>query len=1525
MKTSILRYAAMLVLMLSALTASAVPAKPGLTKKITLSDGSQIVARLVGDEHGHYWLGQDGNAYKSMDGDIYQRVDAQQVKQRAALRRQAADQRRLRRLAPRKVGEVGSITGQKKGLIILVNFTDVNFQSDNNKALYERIANEENFSDGNFKGSMYDYFKAQSEGQFELTFDIVGPVTVSKNQAYYGSNDSNGNDNYPAKMVIEALQLVNSQVNFGNYDWDGDGEVEQVYVVYAGQGEADGGASSTIWPHEYDLNSAKSYGDGSGAQTLDGVKINTYACGGELNGSNNIAGIGTMCHEFSHCLGYPDFYDTDYSGGQGMFMWDLMDSGSYNDDGYRPAGYTSYERWVAGWKTPITLETTQSVTNMKALQDGGESYIIYNKGNNNEYYLLENRQKTGWDTSLPGAGLLILHVDYSSSVWASNQPNDDPSHQRMTWVAADNQYQYTTYQGTKYYTENGAKNDPFPYGSVNAFNKSTTPAAKFFNKNSDNTYYMDSSVENITQNSNGTISFNFVGISNVATPTFSPAAGRYETAQTVSITCETTGATIYYTLDGTNPTTSSTPYTSPLTISETTTVKALAVKDGEQSAVASAKYTIGAAHSDPNTTTFKLVTSTNDLEPGLRYVIACGSKSMAAGAMGSGTYLSNVSVSITNDILTSTDNVAVFVLEQTEDGWTFQNESTNEYLVCTAAKNVSYSSTASSSTASAWTLSDGTDGVIMTAGSFGTMLYNNGSPRFTTYTSDPTAAMIQANLYMEDSSSTPVTPDPLIVADETLTFSTTVGTPQTKTFEVLSEGLTEDITVTLSGTDSNLFSLGSTTISRTESELGATGSVTFTPTSAGTFSATVTLTSAGADPVTIALTATASAADDPTPSGETLFYEGLTEYDSSGDATNELASDSPHFDYTGWTDLTKVYAGGTNNAYDNGGCLKFGSSKASGSMTTGSISLTGSGTLTFYLKQYGSDTGKLNVTVTGATADVTQFTPSADWTLCIVNLTNATGAVTITLATSSKRAYVDEITLTSGSGTTPVTKEDVTMTFNPSTVTATLGETFTLPTLTTDPTGLTVTYSSSETDVATVDATTGAVTLLAVGTTTITATFAGNENYNEGSASYELTVEEADTPPVVETNRYELVTDASTLAADDKIIIVNADADQALSATQNTNNRAATDDFTVNDDNTLTPGTAVQIITLEKDGTNYFFNVGDGEYLYAASKSSNWLRTTSTVNDNAKATISISSGDATITFQGTNTRNTMRYNPNNNSPIFSCYASTATTGSAPRIYRQVKQVAPTTVTIDELATTAPTAATGVTVMLKRTITAKTSTQNAWNTLCLPFDLTEAQMKAAFGDDVVVKELSSVTTTGGQANLYFTAVNSIQANTPYIMQTQQSGTEYTFENIDVKPSDNLTVEVGGVQFVGNYVKDHVMANDGGEDYYILTDVFKHSTGKTKIKGLRAYFHIPAAASNNIGAIGADFDGDGQATGISEMQNEELRMKNNIYDLQGRLVGEMKNESNSYSSFGGEADNSSLVPGIYIVNGRKVFIR
>ena len=504
------------------MTASAVPAKPGLVRTIQLVDGTTVTARLVGDEFGHYWLAENGKAYQANASGRYVTIDAQAINTKAAVRRSQANAQRIGRLAaPRKVGSVGNYTGSKKGLIILVNFKNESFSSTN--AQWNNIANTPNYVSGKFKGSMYDYFYAQSDGQFQLTFDVVGPVTVSRDMSYYGSNDSNGDDIHPATMVREACQLANQYVNYADYDWDDDTYVDQVYVVYAGKGEADGGSDDTIWPHAWSLSSA-----GVGTLTLDGKKIDSYACGGELNGSTGaVAGPGTMCHEFSHCLGYPDFYDTDYSGGQGMGNWDLMDSGSYNGDGYQPAGYTSYERWVAGWHTPIELTASKAVTRMKSLQEGGESYIIYNSGNSNEYYLLENRQKTGWDASLPGKGLLIIHVDYNASIWNNNKPNDDPSHQRMTWIPADNQYQYYYSQGYKVYTESGMATDPFPYGSVNSFSANSTPAAKWYNKDANNSYYLDSSIENITQNSDKTISFNFKS-SIIANPVFSPEPGQYD-------------------------------------------------------------------------------------------------------------------------------------------------------------------------------------------------------------------------------------------------------------------------------------------------------------------------------------------------------------------------------------------------------------------------------------------------------------------------------------------------------------------------------------------------------------------------------------------------------------------------------------------------------------------------------------------------------------------------------------------------------------------------------------------------------------------------------------------------------------------------------------------------------------------------------------------------------------------------------------------------------------------------------------
>lgn len=499
-----------LSLLIVTLTVSAVPAKRGLWKTLTLSNGTEVRALLVGDEHGHYWQAEDGIAYiQAVDADYYVPVEAKQVLAKAKARRAKVNAQRVQK---REFGHPTHYEGQKKAIIILVNFTDKSFKSSNNNALYQKIANQENFNEGDFKGSMADYFKAQSRGKFELDFDVVGPVTVSKNASYYGSNDSGGNDKFAGQMVCEAVTLAKNQVsNWKQYDWDNDGYVDQVYVVYAGKGEADGGAANTIWPHAYSLSDAKNDGDGTGPVEVEtGLKVNSYACGPELDGyTGDVAGIGTMCHEFSHCLGYPDFYDTDYSGGQGTCNWDLMDGGSYNGGGYQPAGYTSYERWFAGWETPITLEDEDvEITNMKSLQNGGESYIIYNKGNREEYFLLENRQKEGWDASLAGAGLVILHVDHNESVWESNQPNDDPSHQRMTWIPADKTYKYQVSEGIKYYYT--TQGDAFPYGEINSFNKKFGTLAKFYTKNTNGTYYMDGSVEDITQNNDKTISFKYV-------------------------------------------------------------------------------------------------------------------------------------------------------------------------------------------------------------------------------------------------------------------------------------------------------------------------------------------------------------------------------------------------------------------------------------------------------------------------------------------------------------------------------------------------------------------------------------------------------------------------------------------------------------------------------------------------------------------------------------------------------------------------------------------------------------------------------------------------------------------------------------------------------------------------------------------------------------------------------------------------------------------------------------------------------
>lgn len=487
----------------------AVPAKRGVVKTLKLVDGTEVTAQLVGDETMHYFVTDDGKKYVAGEDGLYREADMTLLNSRAAQRRSKMNAV-IRQQAPKRVGGVGNVfSGKKKGLIILVQFSNKKFQSNHDNAFYQRVANEPGFTtDDGFRGSVSDYFKDQSNGMFELDFDVVGPVTLTKTYSYYGQNNWSG-DAHPGEMVAEACLAVDSLVNFADYDWAGDGMVDQVFVLYAGLGEASGGGENTVWPHMWNLYSS----DYGRPLTLDGVMVNTYACSCEMTKDYNspgtpevVDGIGSFCHEFSHCLGYPDIYDANRHN-FGMSAWDLMDYGNYNGDSFVPSGYTAYEKWVAGWLTPVELTEETEVNNLKPTSEGGDAYIIYNDNHKDEFYILENRQRTGWDAAQYGDGLLIMHVDYNKTVWNNNTVNTSASRQRCTIFHADNSDGMYNYGGGL--DADDLAGDPYPYEGNNSLSNTSTPKAVLYNTNTDGSKLMNKAVYDITRNDDGTVSFKF--------------------------------------------------------------------------------------------------------------------------------------------------------------------------------------------------------------------------------------------------------------------------------------------------------------------------------------------------------------------------------------------------------------------------------------------------------------------------------------------------------------------------------------------------------------------------------------------------------------------------------------------------------------------------------------------------------------------------------------------------------------------------------------------------------------------------------------------------------------------------------------------------------------------------------------------------------------------------------------------------------------------------------------------------------
>lgn len=489
---------------LAAIAIQAMPVKPGIWRNITLADGTVVKAELVGDEHLTYWRTADGACYRQTpSAGVFSKVElsALQSEYDAVVAQKAAREKAIlesaRTSMPVKKVEGSKFQGKKKCLVILANFADTKFKPEHTLDLYKQIINGENYSDETlgFKGSVRDYFKAQSGGQFEIDFDVVGPVDLPKGYAGYGKNDASGRDQaalvYP--MVEDAVNLAKDQVtDWKQYDWDGDGLVEEVFVLYAGHGQAKYPQDpDLVWPHKSAIDPMT---------VADGVKVSVYACSSELGATEAIDGIGAFCHEFSHCMGLKDHYDIN-GRGYGTGFWDIMCFGCYNGNSFLPAEYNSYEKMFCGWKEPIVLNAEpQKIEGIKALAAGGDTYIFYNDGNENEYYMLENRQKTGWDAALPGEGLIVLHVDYSKGAWEDNQVNYNAARQRMTVIPADN---------TLGSTDEDKAGDAWPYQGNNSLTNYSRPACTVYNANTDGTGYMNKYLLNITQNADGTISFEY--------------------------------------------------------------------------------------------------------------------------------------------------------------------------------------------------------------------------------------------------------------------------------------------------------------------------------------------------------------------------------------------------------------------------------------------------------------------------------------------------------------------------------------------------------------------------------------------------------------------------------------------------------------------------------------------------------------------------------------------------------------------------------------------------------------------------------------------------------------------------------------------------------------------------------------------------------------------------------------------------------------------------------------------------------
>lgn len=435
--------------MAAPLVLSALPA-PNHTVFTQQPDGMFVEVMLHGDEHSSCITTPDGSLLMQKDALGYLRPTATPSK--ASLEKMRTPSRAPLRIA----GSTNDFParGKQKALAIAVEFPAAEghparpFSHVDPQKYFNDLLNADDFTTDGATGSVRKYFLDSSCGRFDITFDFFGPVMMSRPAEYYatktGSSDLNA-----WEMVVEACNAIDADVDFSEYDRDGDGIIDNVYIFYAGAGAATGGdVATTIWQHASDVErlTGKRY-------IYDGLRLGHYACSneyrdvrpeGSLQTQRLGEGIGTVVHEFSHVMGLPDLYDT-----KGSCLtpgeWSVMDVGSHLNYSRTPPQYSGFERQTLGWVTPRVIGKTPEHLSLRP-SETGECHMI-ETARENEYFILENRQQTGWDAYIPGHGLLIWKIYYLADYWNANQVNTMPNYPGVGIIEADGIQSWTNRDG----------------------------------------------------------------------------------------------------------------------------------------------------------------------------------------------------------------------------------------------------------------------------------------------------------------------------------------------------------------------------------------------------------------------------------------------------------------------------------------------------------------------------------------------------------------------------------------------------------------------------------------------------------------------------------------------------------------------------------------------------------------------------------------------------------------------------------------------------------------------------------------------------------------------------------------------------------------------------------------------------------------------------------------------------------------------------------------------------------------------